>query len=112
MNSVRLVKTELNNLLTTKKFADIFKEAQKMNDDLGLEYINFPRKRKAPRRYQGSELAEQLYSNAEEYCRVQFCSAIDVALAFLNDYFDSSDLNECNKLSKMLISVCRSRSAP
>ena len=49
MNSVRLVKSELINLRTTKKFADIFKEAQKMNDNLGLEYISFPRKRKAPR---------------------------------------------------------------
>ena len=49
INSVRLVKSELINLRTTKKFADIFKEAQKMSDDLGLEYINFPRKRKAPR---------------------------------------------------------------
>ena len=48
MNSVRLVKSELNNLRTTKKFADIFKEAQKMSDNLGLEYINFPRKRKTP----------------------------------------------------------------
>ena len=62
MNSVRLVKNELINLRTTKKIADIFKEAQKMSDDLGLEYINFPRKRKAPRRYQGSELTDQSYS--------------------------------------------------
>ena len=72
MNSVRLVKSELINLRTTKKFSDIFKEAQRMSDDLGLKYINFPRKRKAPRRYQGSELAEQSYSNAEDYYRVQF----------------------------------------
>ena len=98
INSVRLVKSEFINLRTTKKFADIFKEAQKMSDDLGLEYINFPRKRKAPRRYRGSELAKQSYSNAEDYFRVQFYSAIDVALACLNDYFDSSDLNEYNKL--------------
>ena len=101
MNSVRLVKIELINLRTTKKFADIFKKAQKMSDNLGLEYIKFPRKRKAPRRYQGSELAEQSYSNAEDYYKVQFYSAIDVGLACLNDYFDSSDLNEYNKLSKM-----------
>ena len=66
MNSVRLVKNELINLCTTKKFADIFKEAQKMSDDLRLEYINFPRKRKALRRYQDSELADQSYSNAED----------------------------------------------
>ena len=64
INSVRLVRSELINLCTTKKFADIFKEAQKMSDDLELEYINFTRKRKTSRRYQGSELAEQLYSNA------------------------------------------------
>ena len=51
MNSVRLVKSEIINIRTTKKFADIFKEAQKMIENLGLEYINFPRKRKAPRRY-------------------------------------------------------------
>ena len=35
---------------------------------------------------------------------VQFYSAIDVALACLNDYFDSLDLYEYNKLSNMLIS--------
>ena len=92
------------NLRTTKKFADIFKEAQKISDDLGLEYINFPKKRKASRRYQSSELAEHSYSNAEDIYRVQFYSAIDVALACLNDYFDSLDLNEYSKLSKMLIS--------
>ena len=40
---------ELINLCATKKFADIFKEARKMSDNLGLKYINFPRKRKAPR---------------------------------------------------------------
>ena len=51
MNSIRLIKSELIDLRTTKKFADIFKEPQKMSDDLGLGYINFPRKRKAPRRY-------------------------------------------------------------
>ena len=42
---------------------------------------------------------------------VQFYSAIDVALACLNDYFDSSDLNEYNKLSKMLISGILDRDA-
>ena len=111
MNSVRLIKSELINLRTRKKFSDIFKEAQKMSDNLGLEYINFPTKRKAPRRYQGSELAEQSYSNAEDYYRVQFYSAIDVALACLDDYFDYSDLNEYNKLSKMLISGILDRDA-
>ena len=40
MNSVRLIKSKLINLRTTKKFADVFKEAQKMSDDLELEYIN------------------------------------------------------------------------
>ena len=58
MNSVRLVKSKIINLRTTKKFAYIFKEAQKMSENLGLEHINCPRKRKVPRRYQGSELAE------------------------------------------------------
>ena len=109
-NSVRLVKSELINH-TTKKFADISKEAQKMSDDLGLEYINFPRKRNAPRRYQGSELVDQSYGNAEDYYRVQFYLAIDVAFAFLNDHFDSSDLKEYNKLSKMLISGILNRDA-
>ena len=42
---------------------------------------------------------------------VQFYSAIDVALACLNDYFDSSDLNEYNKLCKMLISGILDRDA-
>ena len=111
MNSVRLIKSELINLRTRKKFADIFKEVQKISDDLGLEYINFSRKGKALRRYQGSELAEQLYSNAEDYYRVQFYLAIDVALACLNDYFDFSDLNEYNKLSKTLISGILDRDA-
>ena len=37
MNSVRLVKSEIINFCTTKKFADIFKEAQKMTENLGLE---------------------------------------------------------------------------
>ena len=111
MNSVRLVISEIIDLRTTKKFADIFKEAQKLSEKLGLEYINFPRKRKAPRQYQGSELAEQLYSNAEDYYRVQFYSAIDVVLASLNDYFDSSDLNKYSKLSKMLISGILDRDA-
>ena len=82
-----------------------------MSDDLGLECINFPRKRKAPRQYQRSELAEQSYSNAEDYYRVQFYSAIDVALACLNDYFDSSDLKDYNKLSKTLISGILDRDA-
>ena len=110
MNSVRLVESELINLRTTKKFAIIFKEAQKMSDDLELEYINFTRKRKAPRRYQGNKHAEQLYSNAEDYYMVQFYSLIDVALACLNDSFDSSDLNEY-KLTKMLISNILNRDA-
>ena len=72
MNSVRLSKSKLINLHITKKFTDIFKEAQKMSDDLGLEDINFSRKRKTPIRCQGSELAEQSYSNAEDYYRGQF----------------------------------------
>ena len=45
MNSNILVKSELINLCATKKFADIFKEAQKMSDDLGFKYINFLRKK-------------------------------------------------------------------
>ena len=43
-----------------------------MSDNLGLEYINFPRKRRALRRYQGSELVDQSYSNAEDYYSIQF----------------------------------------
>ena len=58
-----------------------------------------------------SKLAEQSYSNVEDYCRVQFYSAIDFALACLNDYFDYSYLNEYNKLSKMLISDIFDRDA-
>ena len=37
INSVRLVKSEIINVRTTKKFADIFKEAQKTSENLGLE---------------------------------------------------------------------------
>ena len=73
--------------------------------------VNFPRKRNAPRQNQGSELAEQSYSNVEDYHKVQFYSAIDVALACLNDYYDSADLNEYNKLSKMPISGILDRDA-
>ena len=40
-----------------------------------------------------------------------FYLAIDVALVCLNDYFDSSDLKEYNKLSKMLISGILDRNA-
>ena len=36
MNSVKIVKSKLINVRTTKKFADIFKEAQKISDDLGV----------------------------------------------------------------------------
>ena len=46
MNSVRHVKSELINLRTTKKLDDIFKEAQNMSDNLKLEYISFPRKKR------------------------------------------------------------------
>ena len=46
MDSARFVKSKLSNLRTTERFAQIFKEAEKMIDSAGFESINLLRRRK------------------------------------------------------------------
>ena len=102
IESVQLVKNELSNIRTSDAFGDIFKEAQKMSDSLGLEPVKLSR-RKLPRRYQEGEAAEYQHKSAEEEYRAQLYAAIDVAMTCVDEYFDFPDITEYQELSKMLV---------
>ena len=102
IESVRLVKTELLNIRTSETFSEIFNEAHLMSDSLGLESVSLCR-RKIPRTFEEGEAAEHRHQSVKEEYRAQFFAAIDVAMRHLNDYFNSPDLTEYQKLSNMLI---------
>ena len=104
IESVRLVKTELLNIRTSETFSEIFNKAHMISDSLGLESVSL-RRRKIPRRFEEGEAAEHPHQIAKEEYRAQFFSAIDVAMRHLNDYFDSTDLTEYQKLSNMLLMI-------
>ena len=73
-----------------------------MSYSLGLKSVSL-RRRKIPRRFEEGKAAEHRHQSAKEEYRTQFFAAIDVAMIHLNDYFDSPDLTEYQKLSNMLI---------
>ena len=102
LQSVRLVQEELANLREEDKFLNIFRQAEEMCDDLQLEAMQLPRKRKVPRRYDHGNGQGHHHEKAEDHYRVQFFTAIDCASASLLEYFTSSDLQEYKTVSNML----------
>ena len=92
--SVNLVKNELQQLRSEEAFHEIFIKSEKMCETLGLDLPALPRQRKAPKRYDSGGAQQHVSSSVEEYYRVQFFTAIDVAILNLNTRFKSTDLTK------------------
>ena len=65
-----------------------------MCEKLGFDLPALPRQRKAPKQDDSGGAQQHVSSSVEEYYRVQFFTAIDVAILNLNTRFKSTDLTK------------------
>ena len=66
-----------------------------------LDSLPLPRVRKVPRRIDSAS-APFVASTVEEHYRPEFYKVIDTCLGKLSEYFSNNDLNEIEKLSRLL----------
>ena len=94
LNSVSLVKNELESLRTNEAFANILKESEEKIAELNLSELKMPRKRKMPKRYEDSEQNKIYENSVEDMYRTEFFQVIDSATSSLDQYFSSTDIDE------------------
>ena len=93
LNSVSLVKNELESLRTNEAFANILKESEEKIAELNLSELKMPRKRKMPKRYEDSEQNKIYENSVEDMYRTEFFQVIDSATSSLDQYFSSTDID-------------------
>lgn len=112
LESANLVKADLQHMRSENSFSEIFTNADKQIEQLDLNEISAPRRRKVPKRFQTGNAPQQQFSSVEEHYRSQFFAAIDAAIKYIEEYFASPDLDAYRKLSGLLISTPGTEGSP
>lgn len=102
LQAVDVVRRQLLNIRTDEKFALLLEKVSKIAEELQLDNISLPRRRKVPVRFTGPAVSHQP-ETVEEYYRKQYFELIDVAIMQLTDRFDKTDLQKYQVLQEILL---------
>lgn len=103
LQAVHMVEKQLTDLRCEDSFNNLYAKVEQQANDLDLDELNLPRKRKVPDRYTGSG-ESYAASNVSELYRVKFYEFIDSANGQLRERFQKNDLNIYGNLEAVLLS--------
>uniref|UniRef100_A0A3B3QRQ9 TTF-type domain-containing protein n=1 Tax=Paramormyrops kingsleyae TaxID=1676925 RepID=A0A3B3QRQ9_9TELE len=100
--SIECVKSTLQFKRNEERFQEIFKNAVKMVDSLGIEPIQMPHQRQTSRRYTGGA-SQHTHKSPEEYYRAEFYKLLDCVDVQFQERFNQPDLGVLNRLEDILL---------
>lgn len=102
LQAVASVTEYLTTMRSDSAFRSFFSKAEKAQEDMDLDVIAAPRKRRPPRRYSGPAEPYQTDSVMEFY-KHEYFKVIDTAVVQLDDRFNQDGLKVYEQLEKCLI---------
>lgn len=95
----------LKGLRNDSNFDLFWEKIEKARDQLDVDDPQLPRRRKAPKRYEGLAQAEFPASPKEEYRRIYF-ESLDLAVTSINSRFDQKGFKVFSSVEQLLFKAC------